>query len=207
MYTPSSFEVTDDATIVEFLSQNPFAQLTSFNGSEPVVSHVPLLLDENTGENGQLIGHLARANSQWKHADQTTVLAVFTGPHAYISSSWYETPKSVPTWNYTAVHVYGKFKVIDDRQRSRTAVEQLVTKMETPLPKPWNMDQAGEDFIETLLDQIVGFTIDIDRFEGKFKLSQNHPQERRQLVIDALSENNDDNSKGTAELMRRFETS
>lgn len=203
MYTPSSFEVTDDTTIAEFLSQNPFAQLTTFNGSEPVVSHVPLLLDENAGENGQLIGHLARANAQWEHADHTTVLVVFTGPHAYISSSWYETPKLVPTWNYTAVHVYGELRVIDDREQLRTAVEQLVTKMETSQAKPWNMAQAGEDFIEKLLDQIVGFTIDIERFEGKFKLSQNHPPERQQRVIDALFEKNDDDSKGIAKLMHR----
>ena len=202
MYTPSSFNVTDNETIVDFLAQNPFAQLTSFNGNEPVVSHIPLLLDENAEANGRLIGHLARANSQWKHADQTTVLAVFTGPHAYISSSWYETPKLVPTWNYTAVHVYGKFKVIDDRAHLRASVEQLVTKMESSQTRPWTIDQAGEDFIETILDQIVGFTIDIERFEGKFKLSQNHPPERQQRVIEALSAYNDDNSKGIAELMQ-----
>ncbi|WP_197442171.1 FMN-binding negative transcriptional regulator [Thalassoglobus polymorphus] len=197
-----SFAETDEKRIREFVRSHPFAQLTSFDGQEPVVSHLPLLLDQNAGDNGQLLGHLAKANSQWKHADGTTVLAVFSGPHAYVSSSWYETLKSVPTWNYTAVHVYGRLHVVDDAQRLEEIVEELVGLMEADQKKAWSMKDAGDDFISQLLRMVIGFTIDIERIEAKFKLSQNHSKERRQLVINALEERTDDDSQQIAALMR-----
>ncbi len=202
MYIPMSFAETDEQRIREFVRSHPFAQLTSFDGHEPVVSHLPLLLNQTAGDEGQLLGHFAKANSQWKHADGTTVLAVFSGPHAYISSSWYETLKSVPTWNYTAVHIYGRLNVVNEAQQLEEIVKELVDFMEEDQKTAWSMKDAGDDFIGQLLRLVIGFTIDIERIEAKFKLSQNHSKERQQLVINALKERTDDDSQQIAALMR-----
>lgn len=203
MYNPSSFQVDDIGVIREFIADHPFAQLTSFDGQRPVVSHLPLLWKSSSTSHGQLVGHLAKANSQWKHAGGTEVLAVFAGPHAYISSSWYETPQSVPTWNYTAVHVHGQLELIKDQGELFEVVEELVTAMEANQPNPWSIEKADSEFIEKLLGMIVGFKVNIESLECKFKLSQNHTEERQNLVVDALSKQPDDNSQQIANLMRR----
>ncbi|MBT5017426.1 MAG: FMN-binding negative transcriptional regulator [Planctomicrobium sp.] len=202
MYNPSSFQIDDPRVIRNFIADHPFAQLTSFDGQRPVVSHLPLLWKSSSTPHGQLIGHLAKANAQWKHAGGTEVLAVFTGPHAYISSSWYETPQTVPTWNYTAVHVHGQLELIEDKAELFEAVDELVTAMEGDQPNPWSMEKADSEFIEMLLDMIVGFRVNIESLECKFKLSQNHTEERRTPVIEALSKQLDDNSQQIASLMR-----
>jgi transcriptional regulator len=147
---------------------------------------VPLLLDRDAGPNGRLIGHVARANPQWKHAGGQRVLAIFSGPHAYISPTWYAAQNVVPTWNYVAVHAYGVLQLIDDRERLREIVRRTVAVYEANMPQPWSVDAPETSFIDRLLDAIVGFEIDVDRIEGKWKLNQNHDAERRRRVVEAL---------------------
>ncbi len=196
------FAENDEKRIREFVKTYPFAQLSSFDGHNPVVSHLPLLWDESGESYGHLTGHFARANSQWEHACGTRVLAVFSGPHAYISSSWYETPQSVPTWNYTAVHMTGQLRIVEDPQELLEIVRDLVEFMEQDQQGRWSMDQPSEDFVDQLLKMVVGFTIEVDHIEAKFKLSQNHSEQRRQRVITHLEKRPDDDSQHIAELMK-----
>jgi transcriptional regulator len=201
MYIPAHFLKTDLAELHDFIERNSFAMLVSQHGDGPLASHLPLLLERNAGPHGSLIGHMARANPQWREADGRIVLAAFSGPHAYISPSWYEAERVVPTWNYAAVHVYGTFEAVHDAPALLGIVRSYVEFYERGAPRPWTFAER-DDFIEKLTHNIVGFRIPIERIEGKWKLSQNHPAERRQKVIAALEGQGDENSRAIAALMR-----
>src|SRR5688572_14776013 len=112
MYVPSSFAPPDEASLFDAIEQYSFALLVTGGGDELVASHLPLLLDRTLGARGTLLGHMARANEQWQSAAGEPALAVFSGPHAYVSPTWYEATQVVPTWNYVAVHAYGRLELI-----------------------------------------------------------------------------------------------
>jgi transcriptional regulator len=202
MYLPKHFEQSELGQLHDLIQRHSFGLLVSTQGHEPQASHLPLLLDRHAGPQGELIGHMARANPQWQHAEGTMVLAIFCGPHAYISPSWYEAANVVPTWNYTAVHVYGRFQAIHDPLALTAIVRAYVEHYERGMPMPWQLD-GSPHFVEQLVRQIVGFRIPIERLEGKWKLSQNHPRERRQKVVRALQQQGDENSVNIADLMQR----
>lgn len=202
MYIPAYFLKTDLAELHAFIERNSFAMLVSHHEGEPLASHLPLLLERNEGPHGALVGHMARANPQWEQAEGQTVLAAFSGPHAYISPSWYEAERVVPTWNYAAVHVYGALQTIHDAPALLGIVRSYVELYERAMPRPWTFGER-DDFIEKLTQNIVGFRIPIARIEGKWKLNQNHSAERRRKVIAALERQGDENSLAIAALMRR----
>lgn len=185
MYVPAAFRETDPGKLFELIEQYSFGLLVSQTEGQPFATHMPMLLDRAAGEKGRLIGHVARANPHWQTAAGQTVLAVFSGPHAYISPSWYESDNVVPTWNYVAVHVYGTFRAIEDTEKLLQIVGKYVEYYEAPLPSPWKFDPTSE-YSQKLAHSIVGFEIDISRIEGKWKLNQNHPRERREKVVKAL---------------------
>jgi transcriptional regulator len=201
MYVPSSFSQTDPQTLYEFIGRHSFAVLVSSTGTEPFASHLPLLLERPGAGPGRLTGHMARANPQWRTAAGRRVLAVFHGPHAYISPSWYQASNVVPTWNYLAVHVSGTFRVQEDPAWLRSQLQGMIRLYEASQPAPWSLDAQDSAFIDQLLRSIVGFTIDVERIEGKWKLNQNHPPQRRRLVVDALRQRGDAESLAIAEWM------
>jgi transcriptional regulator len=203
MYTPSSFVETDVVKLHDFIESHSFGTLITAGDSSSLASHLPLLLDRDTGSQGKLIGHMARANTQWKDADNTEVLVIFHGPHAYISPSWYEDKNVVPTWNYVAVHVYGDLRIVSDRDSLLRTLRETVGKYEGTSAQPWSIEEPDKQFVEGLLDSIVGFEIDITRIEGKWKLSQNHTQQRRSRVIDVLKQTDGEQQHQIAELMSR----
>jgi transcriptional regulator len=143
---------------------------------------------------------MARANPQWRDVEGEA-LAVFSGPHAYVSPTWYETPGTVPTWNYTAVHAYGPLRLVEDCDGLHDILTRTTSFYEQAMPNPWSYDVADPD-IDRMLRAIVGFRIEITRLEGKAKLNQNHPEERRRKVIRALEARPDDDSRAVAGLMR-----
>jgi transcriptional regulator len=145
---------------------------------------------------------MARANHQWQTAAVSEVLAIFSGPHAYISPSWYEAPHTVPTWNYVAVHAYGRFELIEDQAQAVALLERTIATYEAGRPQPWQL-QESPDFVATLAAQIVAFRIPIERLEGKWKLNQNRPAEQRLRVIDRLTQQADENSLAIAAAMRQ----
>jgi transcriptional regulator len=165
-----------------------------------VASHVPVLLDPTRGPLGTLVGHFAKANEHAQAMNSPT-LVVFTGPHAYISPTWYETPNTVPTWNYVAVHASGIMKPVEDIAALARILSQTVDKYEKSRPIPWQFD-AQTEFHQKLMGAIIGFEIEITKIEGKWKLNQNHPVERRERVIAALGASDDVSSREVAQLMR-----
>lgn len=186
MYIPPPFAQSDLSESLAIVDAHPFALLVSQDAGAPLASHLPLLLDREFGQRGALIGHVARENTQWRSAGGQSVLAVFSGPHAYVSPRHYETPKAVPTWNYIAVHIYGRFEIVSDPVEVVAQLERMASTFEAGVEQPWRVSDAGE-VVPKLLSQLVAFRIPVERVEGKFKLGQNHSTSRRQSAIAGLS--------------------
>lgn len=203
MYIPLSFAETNLDTLHDFIECHSFATLVTGRGAGAVASHLPLLLDRDAGAQGKLIGHMARANTQWEGADASEAFVIFHGPHTYISPRWYEGQNVVPTWNYVAVHVYGTLRIVADRPALLQTLRETVLKYESSTAEPWSIEEPESQFIDKLLDSIVGFEIEVDRMEGKWKLSQNHTPERRARVVDALRARDDEQSGAIADLMSK----
>ncbi len=203
MYIPAHFAQRDLGALHEAIERYSFATLVSGVGADMTASHLPLLLDRMGSKQGTLFGHMARANSQWRKAAGQEVLAIFAGPHVYVSPSWYEASQVVPTWNYVAVHAYGQLELIEDRIEVESVLARMVAVYEAGQPQPWRLDEPAE-FVDRMLRQIVAFRIPITRLEGKWKLNQNRPAEQRQRVINVLSQHEDENSQAIANLMRQF---
>ncbi|HEV7703696.1 MAG TPA: FMN-binding negative transcriptional regulator [Gemmatimonadaceae bacterium] len=180
MYTPSSFVEKDLPTLFAFMDAHPLAAVVTDSPPEGLVAtHLPLVLDREVGSMGTINGHFARANSQWRCLADGPVpaLLIFTGPNAYISPEWYqtkaETGKDVPTWNYVAVHVYGMLRLRDDSQFLRDHLEKLTHRHESGRANPWKLSDAPADYITQQMKGIVGVSLEIERLEGKWKMSQN----------------------------------
>jgi transcriptional regulator len=159
------------------------------------------LLERTAGSHGTLVGHMARANPQWQEAAGQMALPIFSGPHAYVSPTWYEAEQVVPTWNYTAVHAYGRVQVIDDEGALLGIVRETVRVYEQAMPQPWSFD-GSSTFVDRLLAQIVGFRSEVEKIDGKGKLNQNHPVERRQKVVRALQQRGGENAQAVAAMMQ-----
>ncbi|QJW99557.1 FMN-binding negative transcriptional regulator [Frigoriglobus tundricola] len=202
MYVPPHFAESHLPTLHDFIERHSFGLLVSQLAGLPFATHLPFLLDRTREPYGTLVGHVARANPQWQELADRPALAVFSGPHAYISPAWYEATNVVPTWNYTAVHATGRVELVEEHSALLEIVQRSVTLYESAMPNPWALDTTGR-FVERLLDQIVGFRIEIDMIEGKWKMSQNHPVERREKVIRALSTQNNAEAHAVAEIMRQ----
>ncbi|WP_309384820.1 FMN-binding negative transcriptional regulator [Paludisphaera borealis] len=201
MFVPASFAETDTAKLHEFMRRYSFAVLTTHGADGLTANHLPLLLDAEAGPRGRLFGHMARANPQWRQAGGEA-LAVFSGPHAYVSPTWYEEEGTVPTWNYVAVHAYGRFQIVEDDDELLEILRRSVATYESAMPTPWSFDDSAES-VRGQLKAIVGFHVEITRLEGKWKLNQNHPERRRRRVAEALESREDADSVAIAELMRQ----
>jgi transcriptional regulator len=202
MFVPPAFAEPDLPTLHQFIVHNSFGIVVSQVDGLPFATHIPILLRQAEGPNGTLVGHFARANPHWQQIAGQTAMVVFTGPHVYVSPTWYEATNVVPTWNYTAVHAYGRVELIEGGTPLLDILRDSVQRYEQGLPQPWRFEETGT-FVERMMEQIVGFRIQIEKIEGKFKLSQNQPVERRTKVIRALERHADENSLAVAKLMRR----
>lgn len=185
MYIPAAFAERDEGKLFALIERHSFGLLISQHDGEPFATHLPLLVEHGADQKCALIGHMARANPQWQHAEGQRVLAVFSGPHAYISPTWYESENVVPTWNYVAIHVYGTFRAVRDESAATQILQETVRTYEAAMPSPWTFDPAS-DFHRKMVKAIVAFRIEIQRIEGKLKMNQNQPRERRQKVVQAL---------------------
>ena len=191
MYVPPHFVEDDKAALHRAIRETRLATLVTLGSEGLEASHVPILLDEGEGTYGTIRGHLARANPQWRRASaETPALVMFLGPDAYVSPNWYatkrETGKVVPTWNYLAIHAYGRVEFFEDAERLRAIVTSLTQRHEGRREKPWAVSDAPEDYIQAQLRGIIGFRLPIDRLEGKWKHSQNRPEADRRGVIEGL---------------------
>ena len=204
MYTPSYFRETRPERMHALIRAYPFASVVTRAGDGLAANHLPF---ELVGD--ALHGHVARGN-ELAGMDGAEVLVIFQGPHGYISPNWYpskhETGREVPTWNYAVVHVHGRLRVIDDAAWLRGQLEVLTDRHEAGQPQPWKVSDAPPDHIETSLRGIVGLEIAIERIEGKFKLSQNHPARNQAGVIAGLRQRDDAGDAALAALMSQEST-
>ena len=211
MYTPKAFEVTDLPLLQAAMKQSELATLVTTTTHGLVATHLPVLLDETRGEYGTLIGHVSRANVQWRETDpEAEALIIFLGLDSYITPNWYpakkETGRVVPTWNYSAIHAYGRIAFFEDVEKLRIVVTDLTTKHEASFPAPWRVTDAPAVYIDSQLKAIVGFEFQIVRLEGKQKFNQNRSLEDRIGVIEGLRELGDERKTQVAELMEEIES-
>ncbi|MGB7159888.1 MAG: FMN-binding negative transcriptional regulator [Tepidisphaeraceae bacterium] len=202
MYIPHAFRNDDLETLHGFMRRYSFATLVT-GGCEPFATHLPLLLDASRGPHGTLIGHFARPNPHWQCDHQRNgSLAIFHGPHAYISPSWYPSPApAVPTWNYATVHAAGRLLVIEDGSYVFDLLEQMVRVYEAHRSRPWT-NPLPDDVNEKLIASVVAFEMPIDRLDGKFKLSQNRKREDQDGAIEGLKAAGDPESVALSRFAR-----
>ncbi|PCJ61270.1 MAG: transcriptional regulator [Planctomycetota bacterium] len=191
MYNPNHFKITDTELIESFISQNPFATVISIKNESPIVSHIPI----NRFSNGRLYGHMANSNPHSQIEDNSTITAIFSGPHAYISPNYYKSEFNVPTWNYSSVHCCGKLKFVNDKDAVWELFNEMVSIYEGA--EGWRL--PNETKFKNLFNAIQFFYIESPEFEAKFKFNQNKSVEDIESVIDSLEANGENE---VAKLMR-----
>jgi transcriptional regulator len=205
VYLPPAFTETREEVLAAHIERHDFGLLVTHGAAGPIASQIPFLLER--GDDQLLLqGHLARPNPQLADLDGAAeALAIFAGPHAYISPSWYEAIPAVPTWNYATVHAYGPVRRIEDADWLRKLVRRLSDRHEAGEASPWQMRDLPEPYVQSMLKGIVGIELAVTRLEGKFKLSQNRPGADRPRIIAALERRADADSHAVAALMRQRE--
>jgi transcriptional regulator len=191
VYNPPDFREDRLPVLHAFIREHGLATLITLGPDGLVADHIPMEVHADDGPLGTLRGHVSRANPVWhRAAPEMEALAIFQGPQTYVSPAWYptkqETGKVVPTWNYAVVHAHGPLRAIEDRAWLRALVERLTTRHEAERADPWHVTDAPEDFVESMLEGIVGLEIPIARLEGKWKVSQNRPAADRTGVVTGL---------------------
>lgn len=199
MYVPKHFQNHNKDEIKDFIHQNSFGILVNQSNGQLTATHIPLELSEDSAK---LQGHVSKANPQWKNfSPGSEVLAIFNGPHAYISSSWYDH-ENVPTWNYIAVHVYGTIEIIEG-ERLYQALKKLVDKYEQHSERPISVERMSPGYVENAMRGLVGFEITITDIQAAYKLSQNRDSKNHKAIIQQLEKQNDPHSSGIADAMHK----
>jgi len=196
MYNPPHFQEERPEVLQQLIREHSLAALVTLGPEGLIANHVPLILYPDAGPLGTLRGHLSRMNPQWRDSlSDVPALAIFQGPAAYITPSWYpskdESGKVVPTYNYMVVHAHGPLQTYDDTRLLERNVRALTELHESRFVQPWSVDDAPAEYVQGLLKGIVGIEIPIARLEGKWKLSQNRPPEDRQGAIEGLQQKGD----------------
>ena len=200
MYILKLYREEDQAKILEFLRQNEFATLVTYDGEKPTASHLLMEVVEN-GENLFVNGHMSRVNPLWKTFEKNPeVLVIFQGPHTYISPTWYDHV-NVPTWNYQAVHVYGKPRILTDQEEVYELLARLVARNESDAS--YRLETLSREFVTKEIKGIVAFQIEVTRIEANYKLSQNRNDEDYHNIVTRLNEREDEVSHQVAEAMKR----
>lgn len=200
MYIPKRYEEKDPEKIRSFVRENSFAVLVSVQDALPVATHIPLLMEKNEQGRDVLVGHISRGNAQKQSlVDGAKVLAIFAGPHAYVSPRWY-TKINVPTWNYISVHMYGTLTIMEG-DVLRATLNRLVHNYEQYLPRPVHVDEIPEKELEADYRGIVGFQILVEDVQAAYKLSQNRDEGSYQQVIVELDKG-DEMAKAVAAEMK-----
>jgi transcriptional regulator len=206
MYRPAAFREDDPAVVRQIMRDAPLATLVTATAEGIVATPLPLIVADE-GAHNVLYGHVAKANPQWRLPPAGEALAIFSGPDAYVSPSWYaskrEHGKVVPTWNYVAVHAYGLVEFFEDEDRLLDIVTRLTNRHEAAHPEPWAVTDAPADFIRAQLKGIVGLRLQITRIEGKRKLSQNRPLTDRAGVVAGLRQSDRAEDRAIAAIIPR----
>lgn len=207
MYIPVANREDDISEMRRFVRANPLCTLVSMTARGLVASHIPVVVHESEAGFGVIRGHVARGNFQWRDFDPNVeTLAIFTGPQHFISASWYPGKKThgreVPTWNYVAVHAYGRLRAIEDHDWLLEHLKSLVDENERIVEVPWSVSDAPPEFIARQMRAIVGIELEVTRVEGKWKASQNRNDEDAAAVISGLQRLGTPSSEVMSELVR-----
>jgi transcriptional regulator len=206
MYQPAHFNQADGAAVAALIAAHPLATLVTAQDGGLTADHIPLLFDAQRGLHGFLVGHVARANPIWRTASGQAALAIFQGPQAYVSPSWYPSKaanaKVVPTWNYAVVHAHGQLRAIDDSVWLHAFVTRLTHSRESARAHPWAVTDAPPDYIDQMVNAIVGVEIELTRVEAKWKLSQNRNTADRLGVVAGLTSEDTDQTRAMLRLMQ-----
>jgi len=218
LYIPEHFRESRTGALHAFIRDHSFGTLVSVLDGAPFATHLPFLVDADRGPHGTLLGHMARANPHWHAFDRASSaeaaasaggspesLVTFLGPHAYISPSWYQTPISVPTWNYATVHAYGRPRIVHDPAAVVSLLTRTVDLYESGFERPWKLEGLPADYVDKMTGNIVAFEIEITRLEGKLKLSQNRSAADREAVRASLRRQADPTGIAVADHMERLE--
>jgi len=205
MYLPQHFAESRPQLLHELIRSYPFCTLVVLAEGELIANHIPMLLDPDSGPHGTLRGHVSRSNSVWSHLEGIEALAIFQGPHAYISPNWYPSRQSdgkvVPTWNYAVVHAYGHARAIQDPAWLLENVSRLTVAQEAGQMHPWQVADAPRDYIEQMLRGIVGVELPVSRMQGKWKVSQNRTQADRLGAVAGLQSRSEEQAHAMAALI------
>ena len=191
MYIPAHFLIQNPQDIHTIIQEHPLGALVTLGPQGLDANHIPFEFDPSHGAHGLLTAHVARANPVWQQCqDGADVLVIFRGNESYISPNWYpskhETHRQVPTWNYEVVHVHGRLTVMDEEKFVRGVVARLTREHEASEPRPWKMGDSPPEYIAQMLKAVVGIQVEIQRIEGKAKLSQNREARDRLNAADTL---------------------
>jgi transcriptional regulator len=200
LYTPAHFAAPSREAMHELIERNDFGILIAADGDTVQASHIPFMLDRRRGDQGTLLAHVARANPIWQLLQTRPAMVIFQGAHGYISPRWYTKQPAVPTWNYAAVHVHGRAKLLHEPADLTALVDRLTRVYEDPAQ--WSVTAQPERFIDGMVRGIVGIEIEITEMLGKFKLSQNRPAVDQESVLAALDASAKPEDHGLAKAMR-----
>ncbi|OOQ62314.1 transcriptional regulator [Mucilaginibacter pedocola] len=199
MYTPKYFQLTDNDEVISFMQKYSFATIVTNINGVPEATHLPFIVEQR-GDKLMLVSHFAKANPQASAIFNQTSLVIFTEPHAYISPAHYEKALNVPTWNYLAVHAYGKATLIDDKAEVAKLLEKMIGFYEAAYLKQWA--QLPDDYKFKMMNGIVAFEIEVTDLQGKKKLSQNRSELERENIIKSFTNSADQNERDIAGYMK-----
>jgi transcriptional regulator len=201
MYTPKHFKLNDKKELIVFIKTHSFAVLVNTQNNTPIATHLPFVVEEKAGKL-LLKSHMALANAQAIDIDNALVLVLFTGPHAYISPALYANLQNVPTWNYTAAHIYGKVKVLKREEEVFAILESMISFYDTNYLPQWK--QLPLQYKHAMLAEIIAFEIEVTDWQAQFKLSQNKSETDKRTIISAFEKKGTETEKQLAEYMKRY---
>ena len=200
MYIPSYYLQSNESELIDFMKSFNFASLISSTNDNIRATHLPFVIEQRA-EKLFLVSHLAKANQQWNDFFEKELLIIFQGPHGYVSPSHYEKQQNVPTWNYIAVHAYGKATIIDNETAVIKLMEKMITSFESGFMQQWNT--LSTDYKMAMLKGIVAFEIEVTKLEGKFKLSQNKTKKEQENIAIHFSNSSNQNEKELSKQMQK----
>lgn len=186
MYVPNHFRFDDDKGKIAFMKQYSFATIITVKGEIPIATHLPFVIDDSSGKL-LLRSHFAIANEQTKYIEQNTSLVIFSEPHAYITPRHYDKVDSVPTWDYIAIHAYGKSRIIEDEMAKINVLEQMISFYDRQYMEQWN--SLSEKFKRGMINGIIAFELEVTHLQGQQKLSQNKSVTERERIVQHLEKN------------------
>lgn len=208
MYNPTRFQETRPEVLTALMQQFPLATIVTSQDGEPCADHIPLQYIATENGNGRLIGHVARANPLWKHADGQKVLVIFQGPQAYITPNWYaskaEDPRVVPTWNYAVVHARCTLRTVSEPAALLALLRQLTDQHESSQSHPWSVDDAPSDYLNKLCAAIVGIELEIHTLDGKWKVSQDKTRQNHDSLVEGLRKAGSEDQQALADMLHGY---